>query len=194
MRFLAKALVVLACLSCAPAIAQEAPPARVGRVSFISGTLAFYQSADTDWSAAQVGFPAATGDWFATDPQSRAELRVGPDTIDIAEDSQLDIADLRDRVMQIGVEHGRINLHLRELSEGASAEIDIPRGGVWLLQPGIYDIETDAADRPTRITAFEGSARFVGGGVDLTIKGGDTWYWGAAATCRVTVGQGHLID
>jgi hypothetical protein len=47
MRFLARALVVLACLSCAPAIAQEAPPARVGRVSFISG-IAFYQSADTD--------------------------------------------------------------------------------------------------------------------------------------------------
>ena len=108
MRFLAKALVVLACLSCAPAIAQEAPPARVGRVSFISGTLAFYQSADTDWSAAQVGFPAATGVWFATDPQSRAELRVGPDTIDIAEDSQLDIADLVDTLALVGERDRRL--------------------------------------------------------------------------------------
>ena len=173
MRFLAKTLLVVACLSCAPAIAQEAPPARVGRVSFISGALAFYQSADTDWSAAQVGFPAATGDWFATDPQSRAELRVGPDTIDIAEDSQLDIADLRDRVMQIGLEHGRVNLHLRQLRKDASAEIDTSRGAVSLLQPGIYDIDTGAADRPARIMVLDGSARFVGGSVDLAVKAGD---------------------
>ena len=130
MRWIAKTLLVFAFLCGAPALAQEEPPARVGRVSFISGALAFYQSGDADWSAAKVNLPAATGGWFATDPQSRAELRIGPDTIDIAEDSELDIADLRDRVMQIGVEHGRINLHLRELGEGASAEIDIPRGGV----------------------------------------------------------------
>ena len=187
MRWIAKTLLVFAFLCGAPALAQEEPPARVGRVSFISGALAFYQSGDADWSAAKVNLPAATGGWFATDPQSRAELRIGPDTIDIAEDSELDIADLRDRVMQIGVEHGRINLHLRELSEGASAEIDIPRGGVWLLQPGIYDIETDAADRPTRITAFEGSARFVGGGVDLTIKAGDSMVLSGGDTLSATV-------
>ena len=187
MRFLAKALVVLACLSCAPAIAQEAPPARVGRVSFISGTLAFYQSADTDWSAAQVGFPAATGDWFATDPQSRAELRVGPDTIDIAEDSQLDIADLRDRVMQIGLEHGRVDLHLRQLGKDASAEIDIRRGVVWLLQPGIYDIDTGTLDRPARITVLDGSARFVGGSVDLTVKSGDAAVLSGTDTVSATI-------
>jgi hypothetical protein len=187
MRWIAKTLLVFVVLCGAPALAQEEPPARVGRVSFISGALAFYQSGDADWSAAKVNLPAATGGWFATDPQSRAELRIGPDTIDIAEDAELDIADLRDRVMQIGVEHGRINLHLRELGEGASAEIDIPRGGVWLLQPGIYDIETHAADRPTRITAFEGSARFVGGGVDLTIKAGDSIVLSGGDTLSATV-------
>ena len=174
MRFIAKTLIVFAFLSSAPALAEEEPPTRVGRVSFISGTLAFYQSGETDWSAAKVNLPAATGGWFATDPQSRAEIRIGPDTIDIAEDSELNITDLRDRAMQLGIEHGRFNLHLRELGERASAEIDVPRGGVWLLQPGIYDIETGAADSPTRITAFDGSVRFVGGGVDVTIKAGDT--------------------
>ena len=174
MSFIAKTLIVFAFLSSAPALADEEPPTRVGRVSFISGTLAFYQSGETDWSAAKVNLPAATGGWFATDPQSRAEIRIGPDTIDIAEDSELNITDLRDRAMQLGIEHGRFNLHLRELGERASAEIDVPRGGVWLLQPGIYDIETGAADSPTRITAFDGSVRFVGGGVDVTIKAGDT--------------------
>ena len=52
MRFLAKTFLVFVFLSGVPAFAQEEPPARVGRVSLVSGTLAFYGPGDTDWSAA----------------------------------------------------------------------------------------------------------------------------------------------
>src|ERR1700739_2714426 len=108
MRFLARILVVVAVFASAPAFAAEQPPARVGRVSFISGTLAFYGPEDTDWSAAKVDYPAAAGDWFATDTQSRAEIRIGSETIDIAGDTQLAMNDLRDRFMQIAITQGRI--------------------------------------------------------------------------------------
>jgi hypothetical protein len=43
----------------------------------------------------------------------------------------------------------------------AKTEIDVPRGSVWLLQPGVYDIDSGGPDQPTRITVFEGSARFI---------------------------------
>ena len=76
MRFLTKTFLVFVFLSCVPAFAQEEPPARVGRVSLVSGTLAFYGPSDTDWSAAKVNLPVAAGAWLATDPQSRAEVRV----------------------------------------------------------------------------------------------------------------------
>src|ERR1700751_3820610 len=76
-----KTLFALALLACAPAFAEEQPPARVGRVSFISGTLAFYGPGDSDWSAAKINYPVAGGEWFATDPQSRAEIRIGAETI-----------------------------------------------------------------------------------------------------------------
>jgi hypothetical protein len=189
MRFLAKPLVILALLACAggPAFAEEPPPARVGRVSYISGALAFYGPGDADWSAAKVNYPAATGGGFATDPQSRAEIRIGADTIAIAGDTQLDITDLRDRVLQIGVTGGRIDLNLRQLHTDESAEIDVPRGAVWLLHPGIYDIETGSPDQPTRISVFEGSARFVGGGADLTIKAGDAVVLTGGDTVSATV-------
>ena len=82
MRFLAQSLVALVFLACAPAFAEEQPPARVGRVSAISGTLASYGPGETEWSAAKVNYPVATGGWFATDPQSRAEIRIGAETID----------------------------------------------------------------------------------------------------------------
>jgi hypothetical protein len=176
MRSPATTLFALALLACAPAFAPafagEQPPARVGRVSFISGTLAFYGPGDSDWSA-KVNYPVAVGEWFGTDPQSWAEIRIGAETIDVGGDTQFDIADLGDRVLKADVMQGRIEVNLRQFGPDESVEIDIPRGGVWLLQRGIYDIEIGTADQPTRISVFEGSARFVGGGADLTIRAGD---------------------
>ena len=187
MRFLGKTILAFALLVGAPAFAQQEPPARVGRVSFVSGALAYYGPGDTDWSVANTNFPVATGGWFATDPQSRAEIRIGADTLDIADNTQLEIADLRDRLMQIGVTQGRVNLHLPQLGKDESAEVEIPRGSVWLLQPGVYDITTGAPDQPTRITVSEGSARFVGGGADLTIKAGDAAVLNGGETISATV-------
>ena len=173
MRFLAKTLLVFAFLSCAPAFAREEPPSRVGRVSLVSGTLAFYGPGDTDWSSAKVNLPVAAGAWLMTDPQSRAEMRVGADSINLSNDTQLNFAELRDQVMQIGLTQGRIDLHLRRLKKDQRAQIDVPRGGLWLLQPGVYDIDSGHPDQPTRITVFEGSARFAGGGIDTLVNAGE---------------------
>jgi hypothetical protein len=52
-------------------------------------------------------------------------------------------------------------------------EIAIPRGGVLVLQPGVYDIDAGSEDQPARIAVFEGAARFAGYGADIEIKPGD---------------------
>src|SRR5215472_12576847 len=171
MRPLAKALFLLIALAAVPAAAE--PPARVGRVSLIDGTLAFYGPGDTDWSAATVNLPISVGAWLASDAQSRAELRVGPDTLDLSGQTQLNFADLRDKVMQLAVAEGRLGVNLRSFDSDETAEVDVPRGSVWLLQPGTYDIDSGSADQPTRVAVFEGSARFVGGGVDTMVNAGD---------------------
>ena len=154
MRVLAKSLLLLILLFAVPALAQVEPSARVGRVSLVSGALAFYGPGDSDWSAAKVNLPVAAGAWLATDPQSRAELRIGPDSLDLANDTQLNFAELRDRVMQIALPQGRVDLHLRRLQQDETAEIDVPVGGVWLLQQGVYDIDSGGPDQPTRVTVF----------------------------------------
>src|SRR6266446_8820142 len=147
MRVLAKSLLLLILLLAVPALAQVEPPARVGRVSLVSGTLAFYGSGDTDWSSAKVNLPVAAGAWLMTDPQSRAEMRVGADSINLSNDTQLNFGELRDQVMQIGLTQGRIDLHLRRLKKDQRAQIDVPRGGLWLLQPGVYDIDSGHPDQ-----------------------------------------------
>src|SRR5215472_16192689 len=173
MRSLAKSLLFLILLLTVPALAWADPPTRVGRVSLVSGTFAFYGPGDTDWSAAKINLPVAAGAWLMTDPQSRAEMRIGADSIELSNDTQLNFAELRDRVMQIALTQGRLDLHLRGLKKDETAEIDVPHGGVRLLQPGIYDIDSGRPDQPTRITVFEGSARFVGGGIDTVVTAGD---------------------
>src|SRR5436190_21909748 len=138
MRMVAKFLLVLGLLTALPALAQEPkqePPGRVGRVGVIDGTLAFYGPGDSEWSAAKVNLPVAAGGWFATDPKSRAQLRIGPDTINLAPDTQLNIAELRDGVMQLALAQGRlgIRLHRPAWRKDATAGIDVARGTVSLL-------------------------------------------------------------
>ena len=173
MRRLAFSLLAIVLIGVLPAFAQEAPPARVGRVSFVSGQLGFHLAGETAWSAAKVNYPVATGGSFWTDPKSRAELRIGSRTISFAGDTVLDVTKLDQQVMQLAVPQGRINLRVRTLLEGESIEIDLPRGAVWILQPGIYDIDSGGPDQPERIAVFEGSARFVGGTLDVAVNAGD---------------------
>jgi hypothetical protein len=157
----------------ASTLAQQAPPARVGRVSFVSGNLAFHTAGQTEWSAAAVNYPVATGASLWTDADSRAEIRIAPDTIDMASGTELDVAELDDRVARLSVPQGRIVLHLRSLDQGQSFEIDLQRGAVQLLQPGYYDIDAGTQEQPARVAVFEGSSRFIGGGTDIAIKAGD---------------------
>src|SRR5215831_6322532 len=194
MRFLAKTLLVFAFLACASAFAQEEPPARVGRVSLVSGTLAFYGPGDTDWSSARVNLPVAASAWLMTDPQSRAETRVGADSINLSNDTQLNFVELRDHIMQIALTQGRIDLHLRRLKDDQTAEIDVPRGGLWLLQPGVYDIDSGGPDQPTRITVFEGSARFAGGGIDTLVNAGDVLVLSGSDTLSAAVERAALDE
>jgi hypothetical protein len=156
-----------------PPAAPQEPPARVGTVSIASGNLAFHAAGDTQWSAAGVNYPVATGGSFWTEPQARAQIQIGPTTIGMDGGTELDITNLDEQTAQLGVPQGRIHLHLRQLDTGQSFEIDLPQGAVRLLQPGSYDIAAGSPDQGARVAVFAGSARFVGGGADLGIRSGE---------------------
>ena len=164
---------LLLLIAAAPALAQQEPPARVGRVGYASGDLSFRVVGESQWSQAGVNYPVATGGSFWTDPQGRAEIGVGPTTVRLAGGTELDIVNLNEQTTQLGLPQGRIYLRLRQIEPGRNVEVDLPRGGVWLLQPGAYDIAAGTTDQPGHVQVFEGSARFAGGGADLAINAGD---------------------
>jgi hypothetical protein len=158
----------------APLPRMEVPPNRAGRVSLRSGKVSLRASSETAWSDAELNQPVFTGVGLRTDPQARAAMQIGANTIDLATSTELEISSLTDQVAQIAVSRGRIGLNLRQVGEGESVEVDTPRGGVWLLGPGHYDIDAGSGGQPSRVAVFEGAARFVGGGSDIPIQAGDT--------------------
>jgi hypothetical protein len=166
-------LLVIIVLSALPAVAQGEPPARVGRVSFVSGNLAFHTPGQNEWSAAAVNYPVATGTSLWTEPEARTEIRIGPNTIAMGSSTELDIGRLSSQVTQLNLPQGRLYLHVRQLDQTNTFEIAIPRGGILLLQPGYYDIDAGSDDRAARVAVFEGAARFAGDGADIEIKPGD---------------------
>src|SRR5205085_1345806 len=83
-----------------------------------------------------------------------------------------DLARLDDGVLQIALRQGRIGVHVARLEPGQSVEIDLSRGGVWLLAPGDYDITAGTEQGPARVAVFDGRAGFVGDGADATVMAG----------------------
>src|SRR3989449_6394970 len=53
------------------------PPSRVGRLSFVSGSVSFRPGDVDDWVAATVNYPLHDGDHLWTDSDARAEITVG---------------------------------------------------------------------------------------------------------------------
>jgi hypothetical protein len=148
------------------------PPGRVGQLSLVSGNVDLRVSDGTAWADAELNQPIFAGEALRTDPRARSEIRVGANTIDLSNGTEVEIASLRDGVTQIRLERGRIDLHLRQAGENETVEIDVPQGGIWLLAPGRYDIDAGDGDRPLRVAVFDGTARFAGAGGDRRIEEG----------------------
>lgn len=156
-----------------PAPAAVLPPSRVGRLSFVSGGVSVRSSAETAWADAEPNLPIFAGAAVRTDQRGRAEIRIGANTIGLSNGSEIEIADLRDQLTQIALSRGRIGVRLRQAGEGDTVEVDVAQGGVWLLGPGSYDVDTGIGDQPLRVAVFDGAARLAGAGGATGIGGGD---------------------
>jgi len=150
------------------------PPGRVGRVSLVSGNVDLRRSDEAGWVDAEPNQPVFAGEAVRTNPQARSEISIGPNTINLSNGTEIGLVDLRDHFTQITVSRGRIELHLHQIGDGETFEIDFPQGGVWLLGPGVYDIDAGDGDQPSRVAVFEGAAHLASAGADTLIAAGQT--------------------
>src|SRR3989449_99753 len=134
------------------------PPSRVGRLSFVGGSVSFRPGDVDDWVAATVNYPLHDGDHLWTDSDARAEITVGSTAFRLAPLSAFGFLALDDRTAQVRLSQGALNVRVRDLGDDESLEIDTPSGAVSLLRSGVYRVDVDTTGDKTSVTLLSGEA------------------------------------
>src|SRR2546429_9094122 len=145
------------------------PPSRVGRLSFVSGSVSFRPGDVDDWVAATVNYPLHDGDHLWTDSDARAEITVGSIAFRLASQSAFGFLALDDRTVQVRLSQGSLNVRVRDLDDDESLEIDTPNGAVSLLRSGVYRVDVDTTGDTTSVTVRSGEAEVTAAGSALPV-------------------------
>lgn len=154
-------LVLLSALGTSVALADDEsdPPGRVARLSYADGSVSLQPAGVEDWADATINRPLTTGDKLWADQNSRAELDIGSAAIRIGSNTGLSFLNLNDQVAQVNVTAGTAIVHVRDLGENQSFEIDTPNVAVLVQSPGDYRVEVNDAGNGTVVKVANGEAQ-----------------------------------
>jgi hypothetical protein len=153
---------------------DDDPPGRVARLSYTHGTVSFNPGGTDDWVSAVVNRPLTTGDKLWTDNGARAELHIGSAAIRLSGNTGFSFLNLDDRMAQIRLTEGTLNLRVRRLETDETFEIDTPNLAFSILRPGNYKINVNEAGDSTVVVVREGEGEVTGGGSAYTIHPRET--------------------
>src|SRR5258708_3387416 len=154
-------------------LADDNPPARAARISYLKGKVSFQPAGQDQWSEATLNFTVTTGDRLYTDRGARAELEIGPYTVRLAEQTDLIVTNLNDQIMQLGLEQGTLRLSVYELSSDNAVEVDTPHASLSILAPGTYRADADTDSNRTRVSVNSGSLEISAEGISQTLQAGE---------------------
>jgi hypothetical protein len=154
------ALLLLSVLSMSIALAEAEsdPPGRVARLSYVNGSVSLQPAGVEDWTDATVNRPLTTGDKLWADQNSRAELDTGSAAIRLGSTTGVSFLNLDDQTTQLNVTAGAAIVHVRDLGENQTFEIDTPNVAVLLRSPGDYRVEVNDAGDSTVVKVSNGEA------------------------------------
>ncbi len=155
------------------------PPGRVARLAQINGTVSFSPAGEEEWVLAQPNRPLVTGDRVWSDAGSHAELQIGTASARLGSNTSAAVLNLDDRVVQIEVAQGTLNLRVRRVYSDQVFEIDTPNLAFSIRRAGDYRIDVDPNGNATIIRVRsgegeawgEGAAYVVGAGQQYTFQG-----------------------
>jgi hypothetical protein len=153
---------------------EDDPPSRVARLSYAHGTVSFNPAGTDDWVSAVVNRPITTGDKLWTDNDARAELHIGSAAIRLSSNTGFSFLNLDDRMAQVRLTEGTLNVRVRRLAQDESFEIDTPNLAFSILRPGNYKINVNEAGDTTFVTVRDGEGEVTGGGSAYTVHARET--------------------
>lgn len=130
------------------------PPARVGRLNYISGPVSVAPGGLNQWADATLNYPLTTGTALWTDENGRAELHIGSTAIRMDQTTELDILNLDDQTTQLRVAQGTVDISLRRLAADERFEVATPPASIALVRAGRYRFQADA--NGVRVTVWTG--------------------------------------
>ena len=148
------------------------PPARVARIAYLSGRVAFQPSGDTAWSVATLNYPMTSGDRVYADRGALVELQLGSAAVRASDLTDLTVTDLTDQFLQLGLAEGTVRVRVYRLDPGDSVEVDTPHGALTLLAAGDYRIDALSDQQVTTVTVVSGSLQWTAGGVAQLVQSG----------------------
>lgn len=144
------------------AAAGADPPARVARLGYMTGAVSFSPAGEDDWLEASTSRPLTTGDRLWSDAGARAEVQIGPALVRMNADTAVSILNLDDRIAQLQLTQGALNVRVRRLEPNEVFEVDTPNLAFVLRQPGEYRIEVDPDEDATTIVLRKGQGEVYG--------------------------------
>src|SRR6266849_2692616 len=153
---------------------EDDPPSRVARLSYASGTVSFNPGGTDDWVSAVVNRPITTGDKLWTDNGARAELHIGSAAIRLSSNTGFSFLNLDDRMAQIRLTEGTLNIRVRRLEQDETFEIDTPNLAFSILRPGNYKINVNEGGDTTVVVVRDGEGEVTGSGSAYTIHARET--------------------
>ena len=166
-RFLSFGLITAA-LACTAALWAD-PPARVGRLNYISGSVSFRPASLDEWAAATLNYPLTTGDRLWTEAGARAELHLGSAAVRLADETDFAILLLDDQTTQLRLSQGSLDIRLRDLQADEGFEIATPQACISLLEPGSYRVDVQA-EGVADVVVRSGQAELASGSSSITVS------------------------
>ncbi|MGA8258787.1 MAG: FecR family protein [Arenicellales bacterium] len=176
----ARLLVLLGVLLCSPWVVSAArasfddPPERVAHLDDIQGGVSYSPAGESEWFDAVPNRPLIRGDRLWTDHGARAELQVGSSAIRLDSNTSIEILDLDDRIVQVQLTQGRVDLSVRRLYSGQTIEVDTPTLAFVISDPGRYRAGVDPSRDDTTLVVWEGAGEAYGEQSTFPLRAGDT--------------------
>lgn len=174
------ATLVSALLLASASLAQTDPnaapgpdaPARVGRISLLSGPVTLTDFAADEESDATLNWPLTSQQRLSTGNVGRAEVRIGSTSLRLDGDSVLDFNRIDDEVIQVTLQRGSATLRVKNRDHLREIDFLTPRERVILEDVGRYRIDVDRAPGVSAVTVQVGSARVVSGRLNFVVQSG----------------------
>src|SRR5688572_1329680 len=156
-------------------VATADPPSRVARLGYMTGAVSFSPGGENEWLRATMNRPLITGDRLWVDARARAELQIGSAVIRMSGSTSVTLLNLEDRIMQVQLSQGTLNVRVRRLGPNEVIEIATPNLAYSIRRPGRYRIEVDPARDATTVVVREGQAEVYGERAAYRVNAGQAY-------------------